>query len=79
MEALAVRATRARHANVLQHVAGFFKRELDAPSREELAEVIQEYRRGLVPLIVPLTLVKHYVRRFAVTYLADQVYLADRS
>jgi uncharacterized protein YbgA (DUF1722 family)/uncharacterized protein YbbK (DUF523 family) len=75
MEALAVRATRARHANVLQHLAGFFKRELDAPSRAELAEVIHDYRRGLVPLVVPLTLVKHYGRRFGVAYLADQVYL----
>ena len=76
MEALAVRATRARHANVLQHLAGFFKRQLDAPSRAELAELIQEYRRGLVPLVVPLTLVKHYVRNFDLTYLADQVYLS---
>jgi uncharacterized protein YbgA (DUF1722 family)/uncharacterized protein YbbK (DUF523 family) len=76
MEALAVRATRARHANVLQHLAGFFKRELDAESRAELAEIIREYRRGLVPLVVPLTLVKHYVRNFDLTYLADQVYLS---
>lgn len=76
MEALAVRATRARHANVLQHLAGFFKRQLDAPSRAELAELIQEYRGGLVPLVVPLTLVKHYVRNFDLTYLADQVYLS---
>jgi uncharacterized protein YbgA (DUF1722 family)/uncharacterized protein YbbK (DUF523 family) len=75
MEALTVPATRARHANVLQHLAGFFKRELDAPARAELAGVIHDYRRGLVPLVVPLTLLKHYVRRFDVTYLADQVYL----
>lgn len=76
MEALAVRATRARHTNVLQHLAGFFKRRLDAASRAELAELIQEYRRGLVPLVVPLTLVKHHVRNFGLTYLADQVYLS---
>ncbi len=76
MEALAVRATRARHTNVLQHLAGFFKRRLDAPSRAELAELIREYRRGLVPLVVPLTLVMHHVRNFGLTYLADQVYLS---
>ncbi|OGL08693.1 MAG: hypothetical protein A3F92_07240 [Candidatus Rokubacteria bacterium RIFCSPLOWO2_12_FULL_71_22] len=75
MEALAVRATRARHTNVLQHLAGYVKRELDAPGRAELAEAIQEYRRGLAPLVVPLTLVRHYVRRFGVASLADQVYL----
>jgi uncharacterized protein YbgA (DUF1722 family)/uncharacterized protein YbbK (DUF523 family) len=73
--ALAVRATRARHVNVLEHLAGFFKRRLDADERAELAEVIAEYRRGLVPLVVPLTLVKHHVRRLNVTYLAEQVYL----
>ena len=75
MKALAVPATRARHTNVLQHLAGFFKRGLDAPSRAELGLAIEEYRRGLVPLVVPRTLVKHYVRHFDLAYLADQVYL----
>lgn len=75
MEALAVRATRARHANVLQRLAGVFTRRLDAPARAELADVIHGYRRGLVPLVVPLTLVRHHVRRFDVRHLADQVYL----
>lgn len=75
MEALAVRATRARHGNVLQHVAGFFKRDLEPGDRAELATVIEEYRRGLVPLVVPLTLVRHHVRRLRLAYLADQVYL----
>ena len=75
MEALAVRPTRARHANVLEHLAGFFTRQLDAPSRAELVGLIQEYRRGLVPLVVPLTLVRHHVRRFGLAYLDDQVYL----
>jgi uncharacterized protein YbgA (DUF1722 family) len=76
MEAFAVRATRGRHANVLQHAAGYFKRDLAADERAELVEVIDEYRRGLVPLVVPLTLVKHHVRRLRVSYLADQIYLS---
>ena len=75
MEGLQVRATRARHVNVLQHVAGFFKRDLDGADRAELAAVIEDYRRGLVPLVVPLTLVRHHVRRLGLGYLADQVYL----
>jgi len=75
MEALAVRATRARQVNVLQHVAGYFKRDLEPGDRHELGGVIDEYRRGLVPLVVPLTLVRHHVRRFGVAYLAEQVYL----
>jgi len=76
MQALAVRATRARHVNVLQHLAGFLKRQLTDDERAELGEVIAEYRRGLVPVVVPLTLLKHHVRRLAVAYLADQVYLS---
>jgi uncharacterized protein YbgA (DUF1722 family)/uncharacterized protein YbbK (DUF523 family) len=75
MGALAVRATRGRHANVLQHLAGFFKRDLAPDERAELAEVIDEYRRGILPLVVPVTLVRHHVRRLAIAYLADQVYL----
>jgi len=76
MRALAVRATRARHVNVLQHLAGFFKRQLGDDERAELVEVIAEYQRGLVPLVVPLTLLKHHVRRLGLAYLADQVYLS---
>jgi uncharacterized protein YbgA (DUF1722 family)/uncharacterized protein YbbK (DUF523 family) len=75
MEALAVRATRPRHVNALQHLAGFFKRALSPDERAELAEVIEEYGRELVPLVVPVTLIRHHVRRFGVAYLADQVYL----
>jgi uncharacterized protein YbgA (DUF1722 family)/uncharacterized protein YbbK (DUF523 family) len=76
MQALSVRATRARHANVLQHLAGFFKRGLDGAERTELAEVIHDYRCGLVPLVVPLTLIRHHVGRLSVAYLAGQTYLS---
>jgi uncharacterized protein YbgA (DUF1722 family)/uncharacterized protein YbbK (DUF523 family) len=74
-QALATRATRARHVNVLQHLAGFCKRQLTDDERAELGEVVDEYRRGLVPLVVPLTLLKHHVRRLGIVYLADQIYL----
>jgi uncharacterized protein YbgA (DUF1722 family)/uncharacterized protein YbbK (DUF523 family) len=75
MRALTTIATAARHTNVLQHMAGYFTDRLDAASRQELTGLIADYRRGLVPLIVPLTLVRHYVRAFDVTYLAGQMYL----
>lgn len=75
-EALAVRATRGRHANVLQHLAGFFKRDVRPDERAELAEAIADYRRGLVPLLVPITLIRHHARRLGLRYLVDQVYLA---
>jgi uncharacterized protein YbgA (DUF1722 family)/uncharacterized protein YbbK (DUF523 family) len=68
-------ATPARHTNVLMHMAGHLKRILDADSRRELFDAIDEYRRGLVPLVVPLTLLRHYVRLHRVAYLAGQTYL----
>jgi uncharacterized protein YbgA (DUF1722 family) len=75
MQALVQLATSLRHANVLQHMAGYFKDRLDAASKRELAETIDDYRRGLVPLVVPITLVRHHVRMLDVTYLTAQTYL----
>jgi uncharacterized protein YbgA (DUF1722 family)/uncharacterized protein YbbK (DUF523 family) len=75
MRVLAQLATARRHTNVLQHMAGYFKDRLDAASKRELAEAIADYRRGLVPLVVPLTLLRHHVRMLDVTYLAGQTYL----
>lgn len=75
MAALKRIATVRKNTNVLQHLLGFFKKQLDATSRKELADHIEDYRRALVPLIVPLTLMRHYVRLLEVEYLADQVYL----
>lgn len=76
MRTLAKPATRARHTNVLHHMAGHLKKPVDADSRAELAACIDDYRRGLVPLVVPLTLIRHYVRAHDVAYLKGQVYLA---
>jgi uncharacterized protein YbgA (DUF1722 family)/uncharacterized protein YbbK (DUF523 family) len=75
MEALRVPATRGRHANVLQHMLGYFRDVLPAADRIELADVVADYARGLVPLVVPLTLFRHHVRRHDVAYLAGQTYL----
>jgi uncharacterized protein YbgA (DUF1722 family)/uncharacterized protein YbbK (DUF523 family) len=75
MVALRILATRGRHANVLQHMAGYFKKQLDEASRRELIDHIEDYRRDFLPLIVPVTLLKHYVRRFGEPYLDGQVYL----
>jgi uncharacterized protein YbgA (DUF1722 family)/uncharacterized protein YbbK (DUF523 family) len=68
-------ATRRGHTNVLHHLAGFVSDALDGEDRAELAETIERYRLGLVPLIVPLTLIRHHVRRQGVAYLRDQAYL----
>jgi uncharacterized protein YbgA (DUF1722 family) len=75
MQTLTVIATSRRHTNVLMHMAGHFKKLLDARSRQELAAAIDEYRRGLVPLVVPLTLLRHHARQHEVAYLLGQTYL----
>ena len=76
MKALTALATPKRHANVLQHMVRYLQRTLDAESRDELSATIEDYRRGLVPLVVPVTLVRHHVRQQKVEYLAGQIYLA---
>jgi len=75
MCALARVATRGRNANVLQHAAGHLKTHLDGPARAELSSLIHEYRRGLVPLVVPITLVHHHARAHGVAYLEGQTFL----
>jgi uncharacterized protein YbgA (DUF1722 family)/uncharacterized protein YbbK (DUF523 family) len=75
MRALETRATIPKHVNVLQHIMGFFKKQLSAAEKRELAGVIGDYSNGLVPLVVPITLINHYVARFEVAYVRDQIYL----
>ena len=75
MDALKKVATTARHTNVLHHMLGYLREHLDATARAELVTLIDDYHRGLVPLIVPITLFRHYVREFGIVYLRGQVYL----
>ena len=75
MKALAVKATVRKHVNVLHHMMGYFKDRLSMEEKAELLGVIGDYHGGLTPLIVPLTLVRHYVQKFDVGYIRDQVYL----
>lgn len=76
MEALEIPATPGRHANVMMHIAGYFKTKLDEASKRELLEHIEDFRRGLLPRVVPLTLLRHYTRLYDIEYLAKQRYLA---
>jgi len=75
MEALERKATVRRHVNVLQHMIGYFSASLDDASRAEMHRLVDEYGAELVPLIAPLTMVRHYVRKFRIAYLAQQRYL----
>ncbi len=75
MDAMKLKATRAKHANVLQHLMGYFKEQLSPDEKQEMLEAVGNFRRGHVPLIVPITLVNHYVRKYAQPYLKEQWYL----
>jgi len=75
MEGLAHHATAKTHTNVLDHMIGYFSKELSAPERQELVGLILDYRRQLIPLIVPITLIRHYTQKYQVGYLEGQVYL----
>jgi uncharacterized protein YbgA (DUF1722 family)/uncharacterized protein YbbK (DUF523 family) len=75
MAALAHKATPKKCADVLSHMMGYFRKTLSNTEKQELIEVIDQYRRRLVPLVVPVTLIRHYVRKYDVAYLARQVFL----
>jgi uncharacterized protein YbgA (DUF1722 family)/uncharacterized protein YbbK (DUF523 family) len=73
--AMAKKATVKNHVNVLTHILGHFKDDLTSDEKQELLDLVESYRKGLVPWISPLTLVNHYVRKYDNDYLRQQVYL----
>jgi len=75
MESLELKTTPKKNANVLMHMMGYFKERLPADEKQELLEVIENYRKGYIPLTVPITLINHYVRKYDQPYLKKQVYL----
>lgn len=75
MQGLRHQATPKKNANVLQHIMGFFKSDLAADDKQELLDLIDAHRRGMVPLVVPITLINHFRRKYPNEYIEDQVYL----
>jgi uncharacterized protein YbgA (DUF1722 family)/uncharacterized protein YbbK (DUF523 family) len=75
MEALKLKTTPKKNVNVLQHMMGYFKEQLSADEKKELLEILDDYQKGFLPLIVPLTLIGHYVRKYDQAYLRKQIYL----
>ena len=75
MTAMSRPATPAKHQNVMLHILGYFKTDLNSVEKAELIELIENYKQGLIPLIVPITLINHYVRKYDKPYLAIQHYL----
>jgi uncharacterized protein YbgA (DUF1722 family) len=79
LEALRFMATPAKHVHVLQHVMGYFRKQLSGDERQELQEDIDSYRRGQTPLSVPINRINHYARLFNNAYLQGQRYLHPQS
>lgn len=75
MESLSLMATTRKITNVLQHMMGYFKKQLTPDEKQELLEVIDHYHHEYVPLVVPLTLINHYVRKYDQPYLREQLFL----
>lgn len=75
MEALRLKTTIKKNTNVLLHMMGYFKKNLSKDEKNELLKIIEQYRSEFVPLIVPVTLINHYVRKYGQDYLAEQYYL----
>jgi uncharacterized protein YbgA (DUF1722 family) len=76
MKGLALHATVKKNTNVLQHIMGYFKHQLSPGEKSELLEIISLYHDRLLPLIVPMTLLRHYINKYDQQYLKGQVYLA---
>ncbi|MCA1796161.1 MAG: YbgA family protein [Desulfuromonadaceae bacterium] len=75
LKGLSLKASTSKHTNVLHHILGYFKRDLNKDEKQEAVELIDNYKQELVPLIVPVTLLNHFVRKFEQEYLSKQVYL----
>lgn len=75
MEGLGLIATVKKNTNVLMHIAGYFKKLITSDEKQELLELIEQYHSGYIPLIVPLVLIRHYVRKYREPYLERQFYL----
>jgi len=76
MRGLRLKTTVAKHVNVLQHVLGYFKQQLSADEKQEILSIIGNYRAQQIPLIVPVTLLNHFVRKYDQAYLKQQIYLS---
>jgi uncharacterized protein YbgA (DUF1722 family) len=75
VQALKLKATVKKHTNVLQHLMGYFKKDLSSDEKQELLEIFEHYYQEHLPLIVPVTLIGHYVRKYDQPYLREQYYL----
>ncbi len=73
--AMRLKTTIKKHVNVLQHIMGYFKNQLSADEKQELLETFERFKAGYLPLLVPITLLNHYIRKYDQKYLGQQTYL----
>jgi uncharacterized protein YbgA (DUF1722 family)/uncharacterized protein YbbK (DUF523 family) len=76
MAALTMKTTTRKHVNVLQHIVGFLKDKLTTWEKQNVLQVIEDFRSGLLPLVVPLTLLHHLIDKHQIAFIQNQVYLA---
>lgn len=76
MKGLSLHATTSKNTNVLQHIMGYFKKHLSHEEKSEMVELIVQYHAGILPLIVPMTLLRHYINKYDQQYLKNQIYLS---
>jgi len=75
-EGMKLKATVSKNYNVLQHIMGYFRKELTADDKKYILHVFDQYKEGLIPLIVPVTLMNYFINRFDEKYLSNQYYLS---
>ena len=75
LDALRLKTTNKKHTNVLMHMLGYFKEQLSAVEKQEMLDLVEQYRLESLPLVVPMTMMSHYVRKYDETYLKEQTYL----
>jgi len=76
MNSLMVKTTTRKNVNILNHILGFLKEQLTSSDKQDILQVIEDYRHEIVPLIVPITLIRHYITKHDVQYIKDQIYLS---
>lgn len=75
LAAITVKTTVKKHVNVMSHILGYLKKQLATEDKQDILRVIEDYRQEIVPLVVPLTLLQHYIRKYEVDYICSQYYL----
>jgi uncharacterized protein YbgA (DUF1722 family) len=75
MKALSLQGTVKKNCNVLQHIMGYFRKNISPAEKQELLDIIRRYGEHLIPLIVPITMIKHYIGKYGQEYLERQTYL----